>query len=202
MPNSTDWLLGVLNDGACLFDDPQAPFDPKCPGVRDLLRQAFARHAATVGGPAVPYDEDAALWATTLLFEAGWLLVDGGEVPSWPREPTSAASHLSADLMLRYLTTVHARAKSRDDAEPLARALEGVFRRWPLTGVLAGLDGSPTTAVDFDHAGLQMLCAERLVVHGQPGWYPPDGRGREWAERIHDERGTPMPATPEASLAR
>ena len=44
------------------------------------------------------------------------------------------------------------------------------------------------------HPGLQLLYAERLAGVGRPGWVPPSGPAREWVERVHSERGRPLPA--------
>ena len=77
----------------------------------------------------------------------------------------------------------------------LVIGLERLLREWPLSGVLADLEGGPTTSINFgEHQGLQLLYAERLVETDRPDWVPTTGPAREWVERVYHERGKPVPA--------
>ena len=170
-------------------------------GVLAALRTAFDEHALDVAGPPVAFDPETAITAATVLARACWLLV--GAAAKEPAalkcraEPKSPSAHLSADLTLRFLPAVYRRAKLRG-AEPLAAEVETILRAWPLSGVLADLDGEPTAAdLEFGgHPGLQLLYAERLVATGRPGWVPKAGPARERVERVYQERGKPLPAAP------
>lgn len=201
MPPFRDWLARVLADGESVQDEaPALPAD-RGPLLADL-RAAFERHALDVAGPPLPFDPDAALAAAVALARACWLLVAGeGELPAMKADGRTPAAHLSADVCLRFLPAVLRRARHAG-GEPAA-SLDRLLRAWPLSGVLADLDGEPTTPPDFGgHIGLQLLYAERLVATGRPGWVPPSGPAREWAERVFAERGRPLPAPPTEGSAR
>jgi hypothetical protein len=144
----------------------------------------------------VAFDPAAAEWGARLLADACWRLTsDDPSEPVPKREHDSSAAHLSADVALRFLPTVYRRAKARGIDHPLVGVLDGTFRAWPLSGVLADLDGSPTGPTDFGgHAGLQMLYAERLAATGRAGWMPVGGTARERVEYAYAERGRPQPA--------
>src|SRR5207253_6819460 len=106
-----------------------------------------------------------------------------------PKAPPSAAQHLSADLVLRYLPQVYHRARAFAPDDALTQALAAALRQWPLSGVLADLEEGPLTPVDFHgHPGLQLLYAERLARHEKPAWVP-GGRGFEVVELVLAERG-------------
>jgi hypothetical protein len=196
-----DWLARVLADGASVQDAPPHLPPAERPAVLAALRAAFDRHALDVAGPPVAFDPAAALGAAVVLARACWLLVAGeaGEHVALDAgaEPATPAAHLSADVTLRLLPAVYRRAHVRAPDGELVAALDRLFRAWPLSGVLADLGGEPTTAPEFGgHPGLQLLYAERLVETGRVGWVPPPGAAREWAERVHQERGKPLPAPP------
>ena len=146
--------------------------------------------------PSASPSEPAAVW----LSEACWVLVSedtAAKLPTLTLPTQSATDHFSADLILRFLPSVYRRALARADRTALADDIETVLRRWPLSGVLADLEGEPTGDTAFDgHAGLQLLYAERLVKSARPGWLPKDGRAREWLERIFSERGRALPCPP------
>jgi hypothetical protein len=185
-------LRRVLEYGESVQDGP-----PAWQGVdvRPILEAAFHQHALDVAGSPVGFDPASAEWAARFLADACWRLV--GEVVSEPirlREPDSPAAHLSADVTLRLLPTLYRRAKARAIDHPLVGELERVFRGWPLSGVLADLDGSPTGSTEFfGHVGLQMLYAERLAATGRMGWVPAGGTARDRVDLAYTERGRPMP---------
>lgn len=157
MPPFADWLTRVLSDGESVQEAPPALTPEERPAALAVLRTAFEDHALDVAGPPVPFEPQTGL----------------------------GAAHLSADVALRFLPAVYRRARLRTSAEPLVAAVEAVLRKWPLSGVLADLDGGPTTPPEFGGPpGLQLLDAERLVGTGRAGWVPAAGRpAREWPER-------------------
>jgi hypothetical protein len=193
-----DWLARVLTHGESVqLEPPPDPAGDRAAAL-DLLREAFDRAALDVAGTPVPFDPDAALAAAAALARACWLLVapDEGEPAALPvaAEPSTASAHLSVDVTFRLLPAVYRRAALRDPGAGLAAEVERLLRAWPLSGVLADLNGGPTTPPDFGgHPGLQLLYAERLVRTARPGWVPPSGPAREWAERVFAGRGRPLP---------
>lgn len=198
MPPFRDWLARVLADGESVQEEPPVLRDAERPPVIADLRAAFERHALDVAGPPVAFDPAAAVGAAVVLARACWQLVGGDpEAIDVGVKPAAAAAHLSADVTLRFLPVVYRRARARiTDGEPTT-ALDRLLRAWPLSGVLADLDGEPTTPPDFDgHPGLQLLYAERLVATGRVGWVPKAGPARAHVERVFAERGRPLPEVP------
>lgn len=196
-----DWLTRVLTRGESVQEDPPTLAPEERAGVLAVLRDAFGEHALDIAGPPIAFEPDIALAAATLLARACWLLVGADEnepaALSFKAEPVSPSAHLSADVTLRFLPAGYRRARARSTAESLAAAVEKLLRAWPLSGVLADLDGTPTTPPEFGgHPGLQLLYAERLVATGRVGWVPPAGPAREWVERVYFEQGKPVPAVP------
>jgi hypothetical protein len=97
-------------------------------------------------------------------------------------------------VALRFLPGVYKRARVAGAGSELASELDAILRRWPLSGVLADLDGAPTVVPEFGgHPGLQLLYAERLLRTSRPGWVPAGGPAREWAERVYSEAGRSLP---------
>jgi hypothetical protein len=166
-----------------------------------LLRRAYSDYRLRVAGRPLEFDPAAALAAAALLQNACWFLVSRAAPDSelekslaLPGSPGAPAEHLSADLTLRFLPTVHRRARAHDPADRLTALLADVLRRWPLSGVLSDVDDGPLTPVTFDgHAGLLMLYAERLTRHEKPAWVP-EGPGREYLELAYRELGQDSPA--------
>ena len=196
MPTFTDWLRRLLETGESVQQAP--PPAPVPSEVTATLRDAFRLHSLDLAGPAVPFDAETALRAAVVLADSCWRLV--GSAPADPTpdrlgRPQSPSTHLSADVTLRFLPAVYCRARPRGDDDPLARWIEGVLRRWPLSGVLAGLPGGPEVSPDFGgHPGLALLYAERLVERPVAAWVPPAGLNREWVDRVFAQRGRPVPA--------
>jgi hypothetical protein len=197
MPAFHDWLTRVLAHGESVLAGPPVLADGERPAVLAALRDAYAVHALDVAGPPLPLDEPTALWAAEVLATACWHAAvgeDAGRLRG--REPATPAEHLSADLLLRFLPGVYTRARARGLSN-LVDLLATLFRRWPLSGVLAGLTDGPVGSVEFGgHAGLQLLYAERQVEAGQTAWVPADGRTLERLEQVYRERGRPLPARP------
>jgi hypothetical protein len=164
------------------------------PGDRDaalaLLEGAHAAYRLDVAGPAIDFDGATALAAAELLASACWFLVNHTEPAAemercvrLPGRPTTAAQHLSADLLLRFLPQVHRRARSLAADDRLTALLADMLRRWPLSGVLSDVTDPPLTPPAFDHPGLRLLYAERLARTEKPAWLP-DGPGREEVELV------------------
>ncbi len=190
-----DWLRRVVSMGESVQDTPPIIAERERAAALPILRASFDRHALEVAGPVLSFDPPTAVWAAEQLAAACWQLVgDATEPTPADREPKTPDEHLTADVLLRFLPAVHRRAKAREAGGPLVARLDALARRWPLAGVLLDLDGGPTTSPDFGgHRGLQLLYAERLVEHPRAGWVPPVGPGRDWAERIFEDRGRPLP---------
>jgi hypothetical protein len=180
-------------------------------GSRDaalaLLGGAYAVCRFDVAGPAVDFHGDTALAAGELLARACWFLVNRAEPAAemercvvLPGRPATAAQHLSADLLLRFLPQVHRRARALAPDDRLTALLADVLRRWPLSGVLADVAEPPLTPPEFDHPGLRLLYAERLAQTAKPAWLP-GGAGREYVELVlaglGKERSPLLTAAPE-----
>ncbi len=188
----TTFLRGVLQAGRLVLREP-LPARPE-PEAVAVLEAAFRRHALDVAGSAISFDAPTALAAGRVLYQAGWYMlnpnlpVDGASL-TMPAGPQTAAQHLSADLMLRYLPILFRRARALRPEDELAGCLAEVFRRWPLSGVLADVEDGPLTPPDFDgHAGLRLFYAERLARHEKPGWFP-TGAGIEAVELVWHDLG-------------
>jgi MoxR-vWA-beta-propeller ternary system domain bpX4 len=193
------WLSRVLTYGESVLAASPSLLPEERPRVVEALRAAFEQHALDVAGPPIPFDPEAALRSAIVLARACWRFVGPDEdTPSsldLGVEPSSPSAHLSVDVALRFLPAVYRRSRLREPEIGLTAELDGLLRRWPLSGVLADLDGEPATPPEFGgHCGLQLLYAERLVATGRPGWVPKSGPAREWVERVYQERGKPMPA--------
>jgi hypothetical protein len=201
MSTLADFLQRVFDDGEAVLSGPVSRDADAA--ARSVLASAFAHHALDVAGPPIAFDPPAAVAAARLLAAACWQLVapddDAPALPP-PGEPEGSplagrpAAHLSADVTLRFLPVVHRRARLRACDDPLAAAVADLLRRWPLSGVLADLPGSPAGDPDFGgHPGLQLLYAERLLAHEKPLWLPKSAPARERVELVYRGRGRPVP---------
>lgn len=172
-------LPPLLHEGRLVFQ--QSPrTEPSTSKAKQLLEAAFETYRLDVAGPTIPFDADTALEASVLVIRAGWALVNhdlpSAEVKRWmtmSHAPTTAAQHLSADLVFRLLPQIRKRAMARFDPDPLVERLTAILRQWPLSGVLANLDNGPETPPKLcGHPGLMMLYAERWMPHRNPHWRP------------------------------
>jgi hypothetical protein len=192
------WLVRLLHDGEAVL--PARPvFAPREPEAAAELHSAFNRRALDIAGPEIGFDPDVAFKAARTVAAACWRAASGETEPALEPigEPRTPAAHLSADLTLRFLPPVFRRAKAQDAEGTLAQELERFLRTWPLSGVLADLDGEPIAPADgAAHMGLQVLYAERFAATRHPGWLPPAGPSREWVERVFAERRLSVPAPP------
>jgi hypothetical protein len=198
MPQFLDWITRVLTCGESVQDGPPSLPTGERPAVEQFLRHILEERTFDIAGPPISFDPVIAIGAAELLARACWLLVSG---EGGPRElvtdirPSSSSTHLAADITLRFLPAVYRRANLRQPEGALTIELDRILRMWPLSGVLANLDGKPSTKLDFEgHPGLQLLYAERLIETGQPGWVPQSEPTRSWVERVFRERGKPLPA--------
>lgn len=192
------WLTRLLDQGESVQHAAPNLEQLATPAAMRVLRRAFARHLLTVAGPPLPFVEKVAVAATGVVALACWRLVSDPEPSSTPlrmSQPTTAADHLSADVLLRFLPPVLRRARAHDDIA-LTTELEAVLCAWPLSGVLGELEPDPTTDVEFgEHPGLQLLYAERLGPAPRAAWVPASGQSREWAERVFATRGRTLPSS-------
>ncbi len=57
--------------------------------------------------------------------------------------------------------------------DPVIEILSDLLRRWPLSGVLSGVEEGPLVEPEFGrHPGLLLLYAERLASDDRPAWRP------------------------------
>jgi hypothetical protein len=201
MSTLTAFLQQLLYDGKVLLRERPRVIASEHAAARDLLATAYANVRLEVAGPPIAFDAETALAAGELVRQACWFLVHHGEPAAeldrtlhMPGEPVTAAQHLSADLVLRFLPQIHRRARASAPADRLTTLLAVVLRQWPLSGVLADVAETPTTSLDFDgHPGLMLLYAERLARHEKPEWVP-TGRSLEYvswvAPRVANQRVT------------
>lgn len=199
------FVTGLLERGEATLADPPSPERaraPLAPEVAALVAGAFDRHALDVAGPRIAFDLGFARRAAEIVELACWLLVR----PAAPRNvlgvagdalgtPRTASEHLSADLFLRYLPTIQRRARSLDANDPLGHEVALILRRFPLSGVLAGLADGPLEALDLGgHAGLALLYGERLAAledgRAAPlAWTPPEGPVGDALELVLQDLG-------------
>jgi hypothetical protein len=198
MPQFLDWITRVFSSGESVQDGPPSLLPGERSAVEHYLRNVFKECALDVAASPISFDPVAAIGAAELLAEACWLLVAEEDEPKplgIESSPSSPSTDLSTDIALRFLPAVYRRAKLHQPEGTLTIELDRILRMWPLSGVLANLDGKPSSKLDFGgHSGLQMLYAERLLETGQPGWVPTSEPARSWVERVFRERGKPLPA--------
>jgi hypothetical protein len=207
MPVLAPFLQKLLYEGEAVLTERPTPAAGPDLAATECLREAFADYRQQVAGPLIDYDGGAALAAGRLVQWACWYLVNRAAPEAeleghlaMPRAPASAAQHLSADLVLRYLPQVYRRARALVPADRLTALLACVLRQWPLTGVLADVEEEPAGPLEFGgHPGLMLLYAERLAGNEKPAWFPAGqaadfvelvfaGMGKERAAALHRRR--------------
>jgi hypothetical protein len=196
MSQLADFLHDLLHQGTITFWQPPDFAPDHGPESVGVLREAYEFYRLEVAGPLIDFDAAAALAAGDLVRRAAWYLLNRDEPeaeveralhPGQP--PVRAAQHLSADLVLRFLPTIHRRARLLAPGDRLPDLLAEVLRRWPLTGVLSDVDEEPLTSLDLDgHPGLLLLYAERLGRKLKPAWVPSQGPVWEYVELILGDR--------------
>lgn len=181
---------------AILRDRPEASATPD-EETAGLLRERFLQIRRELAGPLIDFDLPAAWSAARFTSLACWFLLSRDEPESeldrllvklpTPRTP---GQHLSTDLTLRYVITLHRRSEALHRNDPLTVRLREVLRDCPLTGVMAGELEPPTGDLSFGgHPGLQMRYAERLMTAVKPGWQPTDGPTRPVTEWVFQQAG-------------
>jgi hypothetical protein len=204
------FLRRLLSEGSVVLSAPPVLRREDRGDAAALLAAAFADHALDVAGPPIAFDTPVALAAAECVAKACWFLVSRDEQADavgralvLPPEDVPAA-HLSADVVLRFLPSVHRRARVFAPDDVLTAALATMLRQWPLSGALADVADPPLTAPTFGgHPGLLLLYAERLASHEKTAWVT-DGPVRPFVELVFAERGLrlPAPAGQEVSVAR
>jgi hypothetical protein len=199
MASLADFLDGVLSDGsAILRAAPALPTRDRRPAVA-RLEAAYADRRLDVAGLPLPFDAPAALDSALFLWRACWSLVQRGQpeeevgiVLELPAPPVTAAAHLSADLVLRFLPQLHRRSHGAAADDILTTRLTQALRNAPLSGVLAGVEEGPLAPIELGgHPGLLLLYAERLADNFRPAWVPASGMAREYVDLVFAERGPP-----------
>jgi hypothetical protein len=195
-----EFLERLLKEGAVILRARPSVEAKEIQSAERLLAAAYEDHRLDVAGPPIAFDAAAARSVAEQLWFACWFLLHRGDpseeidkclTPLAP--PQSAGQHLSTDLVLRFAPQVHRRAKSMDPADILTKRLEQLLRGHPLSGVLADIEEGPTTPIRLgDHAGLQMLYAERLAENVRPAWVP-EGPALAYVEMVFAERGLSVP---------
>jgi MoxR-vWA-beta-propeller ternary system domain bpX4 len=203
------FLQSLLETGEVVLSERPRPGPAQRGPALDYLAESYRDYRLEIAGPLLDFDADRALWAAEFVWLACWFLLERTEPEAalqrelvLPTAPASAAQHLSADLVLRYLPQVYHRARAFAPDDTLTTTLAAALRQWPLSGVLSEVEDGPLTPVGFHgHPGLQLLYAERLARHEKPAWLP-KGRGYELVELVLAERGrerSPLLQQPAAS---
>jgi hypothetical protein len=162
-----DFVEQLVTQGvAVLRERPRLPASDRDAAIA-VLAAAHADALLDLAGPALPFDAATALAAAEAAWAACWFLLSRQEQPdevvrTLPvvQPKNTPAAHLTADVVLRYLPALHRRSRALASADVLTTWLADTLRAWPLSGVLADLDGPPTMPV-FGHPGLDLLYAER-----------------------------------------
>jgi hypothetical protein len=194
MASLVEFLRRLLDDGEVIFTERPRPGSDE--EARAYLERAYVDYRLEIAGPLLAFDAKTAVAASQLVWHACWFLVNHDEPNTelekhltLPAPPTTAAQHLSADLVLRYLPHVYRRAHALAPDDLLSALLAKVLRQWPLTGVLADVREEPLTPLDFGgHPGLMLLYAERLAQHEKTAWFP-TGAALEYVEWVFQEQG-------------
>jgi hypothetical protein len=200
MASFVEFVRRLLTDGSVVLHHRPTVEAAERAEARVLLADAYDDYRLDVAGPPLPFDAATALGMAERLWLACWSLLRRDEPPeaveralALPPPPASAAQHLSADLVLRFLPQVHRRARALDAADGLTRRLTELLRDWPLSGVLSEVEEGPRTAPEFDgHPGLLLLYAERLAGRPRPAWVP-SGPALPYVELAFAERNLPAP---------
>jgi hypothetical protein len=200
MASFLDFLESVLRGGTAVLRARPKVEASEVQRAGRLLAAAYEDHRLDVAGRPIDFDAPAALAAAEQVWFACWFLLHRGDPPNEIERclpllvpPVSAAQHLSTDLLLRFAPQVHRRARSADPRDVLTQRLEQLLRSHPLSGVLADIEEGPVTPVQLgDHAGLQLLYAERLAEKPRPAWVP-TGAAFAYVELVFAERGLSVP---------
>ncbi|WZO96100.1 hypothetical protein EP7_003082 [Isosphaeraceae bacterium EP7] len=195
MVDLEEFLAGLLSEGVAVFESPPVPARGTSARAVELLAGAYDAYRLDLAGPTIPFDPEVACEAGELVRQACWAMVSRGDrvadlagrlAMSGP--PVRPSDHASADLLFRFLPRLYRRARSTSPVDPFVGLIADLLRRWPLSGVLAGLDEPPLAPIDLGgHPGLLLLYAERLVVQHRPSWEPV-GAGLDYLELVRQDR--------------
>lgn len=186
------FLEVLFRRGEVVFRKPPIVGPPRDADALDILAREYKRYRLDLPGRVPDLDPDVALQAADVLRHACWFMLSREENDdevharvSWQGTASTPMQHYSADLTLRFAARVHRRAKALKPEDSLVRALEGMLRRRPLSGVLCDIE-EPPIALEFgDHEGLMLLYAERFAAHPKEGWLP-GGRPGEYVELVRE----------------
>src|SRR5438132_1128510 len=137
MPSLAEFLQQLLYQGEAVLRERPRHSHAEQDEARQVMVEAYADYRLAVAGPVVEFDAKTALTASELVRRACWFLVSRQESEAevgrdlrMPGPPTSAAEHLSADLVLRFLPQVYRRARGLAPSDRLVKILEEVLRQW------------------------------------------------------------------------
>lgn len=110
--------------------------------IGEFLRKEYERECLNFPGVPPPFEPAAAIWGARTVFNAAQLLLsrEKGEedmlkmLPRWTGVIT-ASTILSADLCLRCMPDVIAKAAEISPEDPLIAALNDILRDWHYSGV-------------------------------------------------------------------
>lgn len=161
--------------------------------VLPVLERAFQIYRQEIAGPLIDFHPQVAISAAALIHLSAWRLLASSSAEDrieMPGQPRTAAEHLSADMLLRFVPQLLRRARNLTPAEDLVKSLEDTLRRWPLSGVLADVAAAPLVKLDFaGHSGLLLLYAERLAANEKTGWFPDESPAVDYVELVWNELG-------------
>ncbi len=203
MDRFDEFLRGLFREGCLRFEARPSRSRTEDLEALGVLRSAFEVARREVAGPPITFHPTAALCSAEFVRQAAWAVLCRDETPeeliaSLPRPlvARSPSEHLSADLTLRYLPAIEARAQAIDPEDVLLDRLTEWFHACPLSGVLSSLLEGPEHPPDLgDHPGLALLYAERLAQHDRPGWHP-SGLARDYTHWILGTLGSTESTSP------
>jgi len=135
--------------------------------VGDFLQEEYEKESIGFPGCPPPFGQEAAVWAAKIVYRAAQLLLsrdqtnkDLGQMLAGYPATIDAGAILSADLCLRCLPDVIAKAKDINPDDALVPLLEEVLRVWHYSGVgyFKGREAGDWTPV------LANDCLRRLYV--------------------------------------
>jgi len=195
MSTLLEFTRQLLQDGTVMLEQrPQCTADDRRAAAQ-VLSQIYGEYRLDIAGPPLEFDAKMAVAAAELLWNACWFLLSHEEPEAQVRElirmpgpPASAAAHLSADLMLRFVPQIQRRARAVAADDVFATLLSAVLRQWPLSGVLGNDEDVPTTDLEFcGHPGLLLCYAERLARNRKGEWIG-QGSAQGYLELVLQER--------------
>lgn len=196
--------------GVLIEIETEARADPR---LGRLLADWHHEAAEDLGGPELPFDEDAARQAAVVLFRAAWCYLHrdtpAAEVAKLlqppPPETLTAAAQFSADLTLRHLPALHRIALALAPGDPLLAALRALAAACPLSSPGFSPDENFPPSADplawarlQEHPGLRQLFLDRVAAHADRAWMEIPDIAAAIAHALGVGHGLPLhaPATP------